>query len=152
MDYEKAYKRLVGAIKNEYLYAQTNSTKNVLEEILPELKESEDEKIRKNCIHFLELQKQHHASTFEIDDCIAWLEKQKQEQKFDAPNGSIKDDESITSRMKYIPEQLKPIAEFVIRYAHWNLHSEEWNHPVPEVPLFRVLDALAQNGEPYKGG
>ena len=36
----------------------------------------EDEKVRKNCIHFLELQKSHHASTIEIDECIAWLEKQ----------------------------------------------------------------------------
>lgn len=44
--------------------------------LFPELKESEDEKIRKNCIHFLELQKQHHAATFEIEECIAWLEKQ----------------------------------------------------------------------------
>ena len=35
-----------------------------------------DEKIRKNCIHFLELQKSHHAGTFEIEECIAWLEKQ----------------------------------------------------------------------------
>lgn len=48
----------------------------ITEEIFPELKESQDEKIRKNCIHFLELQKQHHAATFEIEECIAWLEKQ----------------------------------------------------------------------------
>ena len=40
-------------------------------------KETKDEKIRKNCIHFLELQKKYHASTIEIDECIAWLEKQK---------------------------------------------------------------------------
>lgn len=90
---------------------------------------------------------------YEWDSEKKWLrkiEKQKQEKKFDAPKGSIKDDESITSRMKHIPEQLKPIAEFVIQYAHWNLHSDEWNQTVPEVPLFRVLDALVQNGEPYK--
>lgn len=36
----------------------------------------DDERIRKNCIHFLELQKQHHAATFEVEECIAWLEKQ----------------------------------------------------------------------------
>lgn len=41
-------------------------------------KESKDEKIRKNCIHFLELQKKHHASTIEIDECIAWLKSIKQ--------------------------------------------------------------------------
>ena len=46
----------------------------ITEEIFPELKEDDDERIKKNCIHFLELQKQHHAATFEIEECIAWLE------------------------------------------------------------------------------
>ena len=45
-------------------------------DVFPEFEESEDERIRQNCIHFLELQKQHHAATFEIEECIAWLEKQ----------------------------------------------------------------------------
>ena len=48
----------------------------IIERIFPELKEVDDERIKKNCIHFLELQKQHHAATFEIEECIAWLEKQ----------------------------------------------------------------------------
>ena len=48
----------------------------ITEEIFPELKESDDERIRKNCIHFLECQKQHDAATFAIEECIAWLEKQ----------------------------------------------------------------------------
>ena len=48
----------------------------ITEEIFPEFKEDDTERIRKNCIHFLELQKQHHAATFEIEECIAWLEKQ----------------------------------------------------------------------------
>ena len=48
----------------------------IIERIFPELKEGDDERIKKNCIHFLELQKQHHAATFEIEECIAWLEKQ----------------------------------------------------------------------------
>ena len=52
----------------------------VISEIFPELveKESKDEQLRKNCIHFLELQKSHHAATFEIEECIDWLEKQKE--------------------------------------------------------------------------
>lgn len=37
----------------------------------------DDKKIIENCIYFLELQKQHHAATFEIEKCISWLEKQK---------------------------------------------------------------------------
>lgn len=48
----------------------------ITEEIFSELKEDDTERIRKNCIHFLELQKQHHAATFEIEECIDWLEKQ----------------------------------------------------------------------------
>lgn len=48
----------------------------IAEEIFTELKENDTERIRKNCIHFLELQKQHHAATFEIEECITWLEKQ----------------------------------------------------------------------------
>lgn len=48
----------------------------VIKEIFPELKEEDAERIRKNCIHFLELQKQHHAATFEIEECIDWLETQ----------------------------------------------------------------------------
>ena len=48
----------------------------IIERIFPELKEGDDERIKKNCIHFLELQKQHHAATFGIEECIAWLEKQ----------------------------------------------------------------------------
>lgn len=47
--------------------------------LIPELRESKDERIRKNCIHFLELQKKHHASTSEIDECISYLEKQKEQ-------------------------------------------------------------------------
>lgn len=45
MDYEKEYKKLKAGISNAYLYAQTDSTKAVLENILPELVESEDEKM-----------------------------------------------------------------------------------------------------------
>ena len=48
----------------------------IIERIFPELKEGDDERIKKNCIHFLKLQKQHHAATFEIEECIDWLEKQ----------------------------------------------------------------------------
>ena len=48
----------------------------ITEEIFPELKERDDERIKKNCIHFLECQKQYDAATFAIEECIDWLEKQ----------------------------------------------------------------------------
>ena len=51
----------------------------IAEEIFHELKEDDTERIRKNCIHFLELQKQHNAATFEIEECIDWLKKQREQ-------------------------------------------------------------------------
>jgi hypothetical protein len=51
--------------------------------------------------------------------------------------------------MKWIGKDLKPVAKFILEFANWNLHKDEWNHPVLEVPLFRVLDALIQRGKPY---
>lgn len=65
----------------------------IAEEIFPELKEDDTERIRKNCIHFLELQKQHHAATFEIEECIDWLEKQSEQEQLYIRFGEIPTDE-----------------------------------------------------------
>lgn len=74
---------------------------------------------------------------------------EKSIEEYDVPDTPIKDSEVVTSRMKYIDENLKPIAEFVMDYANWDLRKDEWNHPVATVPLFRVLDALVQKGKQY---
>lgn len=76
----------------------------VISEIFPELVENEDkdEKMRKNCIHFLELQKSHHAATFEIEECIDWLEKQKEpEDKGEISDGYHTFNELYRYRMLY---------------------------------------------------
>jgi len=77
--YEKKYKELEGKIKKAYLYAQTDSTKAVLEDILPELKESEEERIRKELKHYLEVRRCQTKDNEEYMNCnhfLAWLEKQ----------------------------------------------------------------------------
>ena len=68
---------------------------------------------------------------------------------FDAPQTPIKDAVEVTSRMPFISDDMKPIAEFIMGYANWDLHKDEWNQPTLTVPLFRVLDALIQRGKPY---
>lgn len=88
MDYKKKYE---GLIKNiEHLHESVNPEwKRTIECYIPELKENEDEKIRKEVIDILKLnikgaESQMQASrgvnrTFEIYACnkvIAWLEKQ----------------------------------------------------------------------------
>lgn len=82
MDYEKEYKKLVGKIKKAYLYAQTDSTKAVLEDILPELRESEDERIRKGLLKMFNHYVRNNIELIEYDldkdMVLAWLEKQKE--------------------------------------------------------------------------
>ena len=75
MDYKEKYEQLTQFIKDLYPH-MSDYCKEKTEGMIPEIKESENNRIRKNCIHFLELQKQHHAAIFEIEECITWLEKQ----------------------------------------------------------------------------
>jgi len=82
MDHEKKYNELVGKIKKAYLYAQTDSTKAVLEDILPELRESEDERIRKGLLkmfnHYVRNNIELNEYDLDKDMVLAWLEKQKE--------------------------------------------------------------------------
>lgn len=73
----------------------------------------------------------------------------EREDLYEVPATPINISIDVTSRWNHIDDDLKPIAKFVIEYASWNLHKDEWNQPVAEVPLFRVLDALVQRGKPY---
>ena len=119
----------------------------------PELKESEDEKIRKVLIGWINLEPSTSFNDtfdgFSKEQILAWLEKQGNTNIFDVPKISIKNAVEVTSRMQYIDDDIKPIAEFIMDYANWDLHKDEWNQPTLTVPLFRVLDALIQKGKPY---
>ena len=92
---------------------------------------------------------EHIATLGKIISFLDTLEAKEAEEKFECPKVKIQDVIEVSSRMKYIDDDLKPIAEFIMNYASWNLYKDEWNQPVLEVPLFRVLDALAQRGKPY---
>ena len=77
MNYEQKYNEILEwARKNK---ARLNGVP--IEEVLPELRESEDERIRKALVEFV-----HGAATVSNDidgvsihDCLAWLEKQKEQ-------------------------------------------------------------------------
>ena len=62
----------------------------------------------------------------------------------------IKNDISVSSRIKHITdeEQLK-IIDFIIDYSFKDTQQVYTNGTIL-VPLFRVLDALNQNGEQYQ--
>ena len=62
----------------------------------------------------------------------------------------IKDDISVSSRIKHITdEQQLKIINFIIDYSFKDKQQVYTNGTIL-VPLFRVLDALIQNGEPYQ--
>ena len=76
----RAYDRALAKAKEEAIDGYLDAV--AVNDIFPEIIEGEDERIRENCIHFLELQKSHHASTVEIEECIAWLEQGEQKPNY----------------------------------------------------------------------
>jgi hypothetical protein len=61
----------------------------------------------------------------------------------------IKNDVSVSSRLKHITDEkdLK-IIDFIIDYSFKD-SQEVYTNGTILVPLFRVLDAIEQKGEPY---
>lgn len=84
MDFKKAYEDALERAKGIYNENPSSSTaKFVCGQIFPELKESEDERIRKEIINYLSNElhnvKQLTPRTNEFEDWIAYLEKQKEQ-------------------------------------------------------------------------
>ena len=103
MDYEKAYKDIIAKIKNAHLYAQTDSTKNVLEKILPELTESEDERIRKDLISYIkDLNACNLSGGERINKWLSWLEKQREPQPLSVSFGET--DDAHLNAIEYVLE------------------------------------------------
>lgn len=74
----KAYDKVLKEVKDFFegrtkMYSDVTQT---LEFLFPELKESEDEKIRKQILSFLKTFGRDHCRTLDFSSWIAWLEKQ----------------------------------------------------------------------------
>jgi len=62
----------------------------------------------------------------------------------------IKNDISVSSRIKHITDEEKlKIIDFIIDYSFKDSKQVYTNGAIL-VPLFRVLDAVSQKGEPYQ--
>ena len=86
MDYEKKYKDALERAREMIDSKKTFIGKECLEHIFPELRESEDERIRKNLIRMVNnvrndsTEKGYYDIPF--DEYISWLEKQKEQKDF----------------------------------------------------------------------
>lgn len=84
MDYEKLYKDALNRAKSAIEECGNNQGRiTMIESIFPELKEPDDEKIRKQIISFLKEFEYDHYRNLDFSSWIAWLEKQdKSEGKY----------------------------------------------------------------------
>ena len=91
----KAYDEIIERAKTmlaagEVMYGKENNARQLITDIIPELAESEDEKIRKwliKTIHLIGVDKDICADQETMDKAIAWLENQKEP----ADKGEISD-------------------------------------------------------------
>ena len=82
MDYKQKYEDALSKAKEIYTREDaTDGGKKILESMFPELKETEDERIRRNIINFLTygVSIADLASLRDREECIAWLEKQTEQ-------------------------------------------------------------------------
>ena len=76
--YEKKYNEALERARDVYTYyCDDREQLRKIESIFPELKESEDERIRKEIISFLKDFEKDHYRSVNFNSWIAWLEKQK---------------------------------------------------------------------------
>ena len=79
-DYEKAYKAVLKTATQWIKDGCSDKEKICLESVFPELRESEDERIRRGMIRFLNSEKAEGLFTYEArQSWIAYLEKQKEQ-------------------------------------------------------------------------
>lgn len=99
MNYEQKYNKLVNAIK---VLQETNPSdegiQNWVNDNVPELRKSEDEKVRENIIHLVNA---HGQGRFR-ESMLAWLEKQGQK-----PVWSEEDEKTVTGIINDIQERLE---------------------------------------------
>ena len=63
----------------------------------------------------------------------------------------IKNDISVKSRLVGMTDEQLKIIDFIIDYSFKD-NKEVYSNGTILVPLYRVLDAIAQNGEQYQEG
>lgn len=112
MDYEKLYKKV---LDNASVMHKTGNkdVKQIMEQLFPELKESEDEKIRKEILFIVKEKKEETGDRLGVlgmsyDDMITWLEKQGEQKITDKVEPKFKVGDTI--RLK------NSLAEFTIEH------------------------------------
>ena len=162
MDYERKYKDALGWMQSLYDCLH-GATKEDAEHYFPELKESEDEKIRKGIIKYLYFIKDKDGSympnNIPFDDMIAWLEKQGESNpadkigpKFHEGNWVVYNNPNAVSPICQIAEVDEDIIDLIglqgERFQTKSLELNE-NYHLWTIKDAKDGDVLNANGAPF---
>lgn len=120
-EFELKYKSALGTATTMYACAKESNDKEIiqsLELIFPELKESEDEKIRKYLIDVVN----DYCKGSEHDGCIAWLEKQGEQITNSKTDWSEKDETTLAcliGTLTWVTNNNYHCSEDIPKYMCW---------------------------------
>ena len=100
MDYEKGYKDALERAKKIHDNRNaSNSRKEWIESIFPELAESEDERIRKALVNEFEHIGNYDWHGIERTKILAWIEKQKEQKPVECADDVVEEAEEYASKV-----------------------------------------------------
>lgn len=113
MDYEEAYKEALERAKSIHHFSSDIAEIKRMEQIFPELAESEDEKIKKAIKYCIKQGFIGHGKIENVtpDECLAWLEKQGK------PKWSEEDDGMVACIKAHLRQSLT--SEAYTNYRLW---------------------------------
>lgn len=93
MDNEEKYKKLIRAIKIlREIKPRDESLEKWIKDYVPDLAETDDERIRKSLIHFVKIKGEEFGfidANTSVEETLAWLEKQRSPKSAPMQNGII---------------------------------------------------------------
>lgn len=138
MDYEKKYKEALERARQFSEKPYLEDSKGIVDYIFPELKESEDEKIRKSLIDMLKNDEKCYLEE------IAWLEKQGEQKPAE---WSVVDETMLTNTIIMLKEgaSLHFNKKDITKAVDWLKSLSYRSHWKPSEEQMKVLDEVIRN-------
>ena len=150
MDYEKKYNEALEKARQLCAYPTTKPFISDLQDLFPELAESEDEMVRRSLLDWLVKKRNNITIPFSLGDAdrwIAWLEKQGEQKsitpKFKVGNTIIKRNKTFEYRHPFLIVEIKDNAYwcesgiicFISEQDNWELVEQkpEWSEEDEEI-------------------
>ena len=147
MNYEYKYKEALKVIESLYNTVKYLSSSDALltcqtiEKAFPELKESEDERIRKEIIQFLQLPHPQFVGKRNYEEWITWLEKQSEQKSVDMIEPKFKVGDWITNgEYTWKVTSIYPL-DYILQSPNGNTVDDTISHVDEHFHLWTIQDA-----------